>query len=90
MGKLNLEQREFLTSQFQERANFRRTERKLYGHDIAAIPRLLKPLTGNTVPDAVVQPQTEAELVRLVNWARTADTAYSRVKRLPAMGAFCP
>ena len=49
---------------------FDKTERKLYGHDIAALPSLIKPLLGNTTPDAVVQPETEKELVGLVRWAR--------------------
>lgn len=69
MGKLNSKQRSFLTQQFKDRVNFSRVERRLYGHDIAAIPRLLRPFTGNTTPDAVVQPVTEEELVKLVTWA---------------------
>jgi Fe-S oxidoreductase/FAD/FMN-containing dehydrogenase len=56
---------------FGERVSFSPVERKLYGHDIAAIPPLIKPLVGNTIPDAVVQPQTESELVDLVRWAVT-------------------
>jgi Fe-S oxidoreductase/FAD/FMN-containing dehydrogenase len=51
------------------RVTFDKTERMLYGHDIAAIPNLIKPLVGDTTPDAVVQPQSEAELVELVRWA---------------------
>ena len=43
-------------------------ERKLYGHDIAAVPALVRPLIGRTLPDAVVQPETEEELVELVRW----------------------
>ena len=38
-------------------------ERMLYGHDIAAIPTLVKPFIGNTVPSAVVHPTNENELV---------------------------
>ena len=49
-GKAQLEQI------FGPRVNFDRTERTLYGHDIAAIPSLVKPLVGNTTPDAVTQP----------------------------------
>jgi Fe-S oxidoreductase/FAD/FMN-containing dehydrogenase len=60
---------EYLKTKFGERACFRRTERKLYGHDIAEIPSLIRPLVGNTTPDAVVQPQSEEELVDLVRWA---------------------
>jgi len=68
MGKLNNSQREYLEEKFGNRVSFRRTERKLYGHDISAMPGLIKPLVGNTVPDAVVQPESEQELIDLVRW----------------------
>jgi len=58
-----------LKEMFGPRVSFSRTERKLYGHDIAAIPSLIKPLLGRTTPEAVVQPASEAELVALVKWA---------------------
>jgi Fe-S oxidoreductase/FAD/FMN-containing dehydrogenase len=60
-----------LQEMFGDRISFRHVERKLYGHDIAAMPPLIKPLVGNTIPEAVVQPKTEAELVDLVQWAVT-------------------
>ena len=60
----------FLEETFGERANFDRTERKLYSHDVGELPRLIKPIVGDTVPEAIVQPQDEAEIVALVNWAR--------------------
>lgn len=66
---LNVKQRHFLAATFGERANFSPLERKLYGHDIAAMPGLFKPLIGKTVPDAVIQPETEEELVKLARWA---------------------
>jgi len=69
MGKVNTEQQSYLEQKFGNRVTFRKTERKLYGHDIAAMPGLIKPLVGKTVPEAVVQPQSEAELVELVRWA---------------------
>ena len=69
MGKIRARQRSFLKEKFGERVNFRKTERKLYGHDIAAMPGLIKPLVGSTIPDAVVQPETEEELAALVRWA---------------------
>ncbi|MFC1925328.1 FAD-binding and (Fe-S)-binding domain-containing protein [Chloroflexota bacterium] len=69
MGKLNKKHRSYLEQKFSNRVSFKKTERKLYGHDIAAMPRLIKPLVGNTLPDAVVQPDTEQELVDLVCWA---------------------
>ncbi len=69
MSKINAVQKRYLEQTFGNRVNFNPTERKLYGHDIAAIPTLIKPLIGNTIPDAVVQPQTETELAELVKWA---------------------
>jgi Fe-S oxidoreductase/FAD/FMN-containing dehydrogenase len=69
MGKLNSKQQAYLENKFGSRVNFSKTERRLYGHDIAAVPGLLKPLIGNTIPDVVVQPQTEQELAELVRWA---------------------
>jgi FAD/FMN-containing dehydrogenase len=69
MGKIGTRERSQLTQQFGNRVSFNRTERKLYGHDIAAMPGLIKPLVGGTVPDAVVQPKTEEELIELVRWA---------------------
>ncbi len=63
-------QESFLEWKFGERVTFDKVERKLYGHDIGALPRLVKPLVGSTVPDAVVQPVDETELVELVRWAR--------------------
>jgi Fe-S oxidoreductase/FAD/FMN-containing dehydrogenase len=68
MGKISPQQRSYLESRFGECATFNLTERRLYGHDISAFPRLIKYLIGDTTPDAVVQPQTEEELVELVRW----------------------
>ena len=65
---MNKEQLTYL-EQFGNRATVDKTERILYGHDIAAMPKMIKPLVGNTVPDAVVQPQSEEELADLVRWA---------------------
>jgi Fe-S oxidoreductase/FAD/FMN-containing dehydrogenase len=61
--------RTYLKHEFGEHVSFLRTERRLYGHDTAAIPGLVKPLIGDTTPEAVVQPVSEEELVRLVQWA---------------------
>ncbi len=69
MGKINAEQRAYLGKKFGSRVTFNGIERKLYGHDIAEVPSLIRPLIGNTTPEAVVQPETEAELVELVRWA---------------------
>jgi len=68
MAKLTAEQKSFL-GRYGARVSFEKNERMLYGHDIAAIPRLIEPLLGNTTPDAVVQPVNEQELVDIVSWA---------------------
>lgn len=69
MGKIKATERVYLKEKFGNRVSFNKTERKLYGHDIAVIPGLIRPLVGKTVPDAVVQPESEPELVELVRWA---------------------
>ena len=69
MGTLTKEQQQYLTEKFGKRVSFNRIERKLYGHDIAGLPSLFKPLVGKTIPDAVVQPLNEGEVVELVQWA---------------------
>jgi len=48
---------------------FNKTERKLYGHDIAVIPPMVKPLVGDTTPDAVVLIDSEQELIEIMRWA---------------------
>jgi len=69
MGKINTKRRSWLEQKFGDRVCFRKLERKLYGHDIAAMPSLFKPFMGNTTPEAVVQPVTEEELADLIRWA---------------------
>lgn len=69
MARLGKKDIKWIEEKFGSRANFNPTERLLYSHDIAAIPGLFKPLIGNTIPDVIVQPQNEEELVALVRWA---------------------
>ena len=66
---MNKSEHKWLEDRFDQRANFNPTERRLYSHDIAAIAGLFKPLIGNTIPDGVVQPENEEELMDLVRWA---------------------
>ena len=54
---------------FQNRVTLDKTERVLYSHDIAAIPGMVRPLVGDTTPDAVVQPESEQELIEIISWA---------------------
>ena len=73
MAKLGKKEKMWIQEKFGERANFNRTERILYSHDIAAVPSLFKPLIRNSVPDVIIQPQNEEELVELVRWASERD-----------------
>lgn len=69
MARFTEEDAAFLRDTFGSRVTFDRLERKMYGRDIAAMPSLVRPLVGRTLPDAVVQPRTEEELSALVRWA---------------------
>jgi Fe-S oxidoreductase/FAD/FMN-containing dehydrogenase len=69
MGKLAKEDKRWLEEKFGTRVNFRLDERILYSHDIASIPLLFSRLIGATIPEAVVQPESEEELISLVRWA---------------------
>jgi Fe-S oxidoreductase/FAD/FMN-containing dehydrogenase len=70
MGKFNTNYTTYLEEQFGDRVTFNKTERKLYSHDVGDLPNLVKKLVGETTADAVVQPETEDEIVKLVKWAR--------------------
>ena len=69
MSSLSKDQMAFLEGKFGKRVNFDKLERKLYSHDIASIPSMVRPLIGNTTPRAVVLIDSEEELVELVKWA---------------------
>jgi Fe-S oxidoreductase/FAD/FMN-containing dehydrogenase len=69
MGRIGIPQKSLLQKNFAPRVNFEPRERKLYGHDIAAMPPLFKPLIGDTTPEGVVQPVSESELTDLVRFA---------------------
>jgi Fe-S oxidoreductase/FAD/FMN-containing dehydrogenase len=69
MGRVSPERRQYLQSKFGNRVTFDGLERKLYGHDVAAIPSMLKPVVGDTSPELVVQPETQEELGELVRCA---------------------
>ena len=69
MSNLSTNQVEWLAETFGDRMTTRRVERKLYSHDIGEMPSLIKPLIGTPLADAVVQPESEAEVVALTTWA---------------------
>ncbi len=70
MGKLSSSRIRWLQEQFGDRFTMKPVERKLYSHDIAEMPSMIKPLIGNPLADAVVQPASEEEIIELVKWAR--------------------
>jgi Fe-S oxidoreductase/FAD/FMN-containing dehydrogenase len=81
----------YLTEKFGKRVNFDEVERILYSHDVGAIPSLVKPLIGDALPDAIVQPQNEAELVELVSWANKNNIALTpRAKASSGYGGVIP
>ena len=73
MAKLTPTQRDDLTALFGRRVALDPAECRLYGHDATPLPRLLRRFVGSTVPEAVVQPRSEDEVVRLVRWAAAND-----------------
>jgi len=90
MSSLNTRQRTYL-EKLKNRVSFDKTERLLYSHDIAAMPSLVKPLIGNTTPDAVVQPVNEEELVDLVQWAYSENISITpRAKASSGYGGVVP
>ena len=81
----------FLEKTFGARVKFDEVERMLYSHDVGEIPYLIKPLLGKTTPQAVVQPESEAELVALVKWANeTGTTITPRAKATSGYGGAIP
>ena len=69
MSKLSQNQLLWLEETFGDRLSTRRVERKLYSHDIGEMPSMIKPLIGTPLADAVVQPESEDEIIQLVKWA---------------------
>jgi hypothetical protein len=51
MSPFDEKQRSYLQETFGTRVSFHETERKVYSHDIAVLPSLIRPLLGNTIPD---------------------------------------
>ena len=91
MAALTTQDKAFLADLFGERVTFDKTERKLYGHDIAAMPSMVKPVIGNTTPDAVVQPRTSEQVARLMTWANDRGIALTpRGKATSGYGGVIP
>ena len=58
-----------LKERFADRVTFDKTERLIYGHDVASLPEAVEMLIDN-VPEAVVQPRTAEEVQFLVGLSR--------------------
>ncbi|MEW5817884.1 MAG: FAD-binding oxidoreductase, partial [Spirochaetota bacterium] len=69
MRNLNANQVTWLEENFKHRVTVSLRERSMYSRDAGALPSLIRPLVGNTMPAAVVQPVSEEEVVKLVMWA---------------------
>ena len=75
MNRLDSAQRSRLRAWYGDRVTFSRIERIRYGHDSATAPPRGRPTLGETVPDAVVRPESEEELLKLSRWAMSEGVA---------------
>lgn len=55
------------------RVNHDRRERMLYVHDVGELPGIARRALGRVQPAAIVQPETEQQVVAVVQWARRFD-----------------
>ncbi len=72
MSKIDTNMKNDLEKLFGKRVNFGELERKIYAHDMGVMPSMVKPLVGDPVPEGIVQPVSEEELVSLVGLAQKA------------------
>ena len=70
MGGLTTRQVAWLEERFNSRLNTDLMERKIYSHDVGTMPVMVKPLIGNALADAIVQPYPMP-----VPWAPRANPA---------------
>ena len=69
MRELKKEQTAWFEDHFPGRINVAKRERSMYSRDVGALPGLIRPVVGNTLPAGVVQPNTEDEVAEIVRWA---------------------
>ncbi len=88
---MNATYQQDLETTYGRRANFHKTERRLYSHDMSELPRLVLPLLGNTIPDGIIQPKSEQELVELARWASSRGIPLTpRAKASSGYGGVIP
>ncbi len=91
MGKIDDNVKQDLEKLFGKRANFEELERRIYAHDMGVMPSMVKPLVGNPVPEGIVQPLNEDELVNLVKLAQEAKINLTpRAKATSGYGGVLP
>ena len=66
---MNKQARTALETQFGDRVSFEKTERLVYSHDTASLPKMVKQ-TLKTVPDAVVQPLNTSDVIFITKFSR--------------------
>ncbi|MEQ8201839.1 MAG: FAD-binding oxidoreductase, partial [Syntrophomonadaceae bacterium] len=91
MPKIKDDIRKRLVESWGARVSFDELERKIYARDMGVMPSLVQPLVGNPVPDAIVQPESEQELINLVNLARQEKIKLTpRAKATSGYGGVLP
>ena len=69
MRELKREQTAWFEERFPGRVTVAKRERSMYSRDVGALPGLIRPVVGNTLPAGVVQPISEDEIAEIVRWA---------------------
>jgi FAD/FMN-containing dehydrogenase len=91
MNALTAVQQAQLGDMFGRWVSFDYEERRIYSHDVGAIPKLIKPIIGRATAAAVVQPASEEELIQLVHWAgRNKVHLVPRAKATSGYGGVMP
>ena len=91
MANITDKVKQTLTDKWENRVTFDELERKIYAHDMGVMPSLVQPLVGSVVPEGIVQPQSEQELVDLMNIAREAKIKLTpRAKATSGYGGVLP
>ncbi|MGE5454288.1 MAG: heterodisulfide reductase-related iron-sulfur binding cluster [Methylocystaceae bacterium] len=91
MENLNHQQQEELIAIFGSRVNFDHLERKIYARDMGVMPSMVAPLVADPVPDGIVQPISEEEVVWLTKWALDNQVALTpRGKATSGYGGVLP
>jgi len=76
---------------FPGRVTFDALERRIHSHDVGSMPKMVRPLIGPGVADAIVKPESEEELQKLVSWAAEHQVPLTpRAKATSGYGGVIP